>query len=149
MVSPCCGHLWRAVKVTAAETHLAPCWEGRGWELPEGLRHCCLRCSPCRRFPRCCHCITTRTEGSLEDVGYNPNYMTVFDILSLLSHMSLSVTIFLSRVTDSQCCECAVSSHMSCGDKSGSTRIHLLRGKAKQEPRRKPCLISEALTESN
>lgn len=105
-------------EVTAAETHLAPYWEGMGWELLEGYQLHCLHCSPCRHYHHCCHCTerdrVTELEKesswwSLEDVWGKLNYTTALDILALFYHMSsCHNNILVTVATDSQLCECAV-----------------------------------------
>lgn len=77
-----------SIKVKAAESHLDPCWEGRGWELLEGCQLHCFHCSPCHRYHRCCRC---RERERLLDDHYRMcettliTYMTASDIPSLLS----------------------------------------------------------------
>lgn len=102
-------------EVIAAETHLAPYWEGRGWELLEGYQLHCFHCSPCRHSRHCCHCRERDRErrrlcdDHQEDVSDKLNYMTAFDIVPLLSHMSnRQNNILITVATDLQFCKYAL-----------------------------------------
>lgn len=83
--------------VTAAETHLAPYWEGRGWEQLEGHQLHCFHCSPCHRYHHCCRCRKKMCETNLIP-------WWLFDIMSLLSRVSFCDNISVTEATDSQVC---------------------------------------------
>lgn len=107
--------LWTSVMSSeglASETHLAPYWEGRAWELRVESQLHCRHCSPCCHFHHCCHCRRSEKESlwwSLEEVWDKPKYMTAFDIQSLRSRMSCCHNnVPVTVATHSRFCECVV-----------------------------------------